>query len=594
MPRSRFTLNTLGIVIMLIVAGFISLFIYGQFNLKNRMIHHLVQQAELESNLLSSSVSHRLQGVHSAESYGAILEYSDFIGVEEVGIYKLSGEEAFQGLRGKGVPGTGKVQGRRIGAGESGDFRRAVESMNVVDAFDHKRRVFTRFTPFMSGEGCISCHKQEGEVLGVFKSTFSTQADFELLDWVTQLIWALGFIMVLTIAGLLVSGAVIREKNKIYTQLEERSETLEKTYQSLDETKSYLQMILDYSKAIIITTDTTGQIVEFNKEAELLTGYSKEDVAGKNVFSFFANPRKKVDIINILKCAQETGNKSWEMRNQEVEIRTRPGENIYVSATFSPLLDSHEETVGVVIVCKDISEHMKLQFKLMQSEKLAGIGTLASGVAHEINNPLAGILGMAEAAMDEDDQDTCRSYLDYIIRYTLAASDIVKELATYSRAADSDTRSTVDLSDAMENALKMSGHSAPLASIKVNSDLETGSYIAANAGELQQIFVNLIVNAIHAMGEKGRLTLKCFHKNDLVIAVVSDTGIGIPKRHLRQIYDPFFTTKPTGEGTGLGLYVVYKLVAKHGGSFDCTSTEGRGTCFTLGFPACRNSNGAGS
>ncbi len=574
--KYKFTLNTLVITIMLAVVGFISLFIYGELNLKDRMIYHLVQKAELEAELLGSAVSLNLQGAHSADSYDAILDYGDFIGVEDIGIYKVNGEEAFQG----------GAQGRRIGAGQSKDFKKAIKSMNSVDSFDHNLRVFTRFTPLMSGEEkCISCHTQEDEVLGILKSTFSTQADFELLDWVTQLIWALGIIMVLTLAGLLLSGAIIREKNKIYAQLEDRSETLENTYHSLAETKSYLQMILDYSKAIIITTDLTGHVVEFNREAELLTGYSKSEMVGRKVLGLCADSEQKKDIIHTLKKAQKTGNKVWEVKNQEVEIKTKSGDHLYVSATFSPLMDTPEKAVGAVVVCKDISEHVKLQFKLMQSEKLAGIGTLASGVAHEINNPLAGILGMAEAARDEDDLTTSRSYLDYIIRYTLDASNIVKELAAYSRTAGTKSKTAVDLSIAMEDALKMSGHSAPFKSIKVNSNLETGSYISANAGELQQIFVNLIVNAIHAMGKKGRLTLKCFHKKDRVIAVVSDTGSGISKRHLGQIYDPFFTTKPAGEGTGLGLYVVYKLVTKYGGSFDCTSTEGKGTSFTLGFPA---------
>lgn len=539
----------------------------------------------MESLLLSSAVSSNLEKVHNPDLYSSnILEYGDFIGVESIAIYKLDGLEAFQS----------RALQRPLEETDRGSFQKSIESMNVVDVFDRERKVFTRFTPFVSDSSCVSCHAQADEVLGVLKTVVSTESDFELLDWTTGLVWGLGLIMVMAIAGLLLASLIIREKNKIYLQLEERSETLKETFHSLDETKSYLQMILDYSKAIIVTTDTAGHIVEFNKEAELLTGFSKEEVVGRSILSFCTDQGQRKELIHVLKQAQLSNNRSWEVRNQEVKITTKSGDNIYISATYSPLMDSPEKEVGTVVVCKDISEQIQLQFKLMQSEKLAGIGTLASGVAHEINNPLSGILGMAEAAKEEEDQATSRSYMDFIIRYTLAASDIVKELASYSRTAVSKSKTPVDVAVAIEDALRMSSHSAPFRSIKVDCDLDKESFISANAGELQQIFVNLIVNAIHAMDEKGVLTLRCLRKGEDIIAIIADTGNGIPKKHLSQIYDPFFTTKPAGKGTGLGLYVVYKLVTKYGGSFDCVSKEGAGTSFTLGFPALSHGKQEGS
>jgi len=226
-----------------------------------------------------------------------------------------------------------------------------------------------------------------------------------------------------------------------------------------------------------------------------------------------------------------------------------------------------------------------LQFKLMQSEKLAGIGTLATGIAHEINNPLAGILGMAEAIREESDMTLIKSHTEDIIQYSENARRIVRELSDYSRAAQNTVESRVDLSKTIENSLKLARHSASFGAIEVDSALEGGSFVHGSQVELQQVFVNLIINAVHAMEGGGALTLRCWKEGPFVKAVVADSGHGIPEEKMNQIFDPFFTTKPVGAGTGLGLYVVYRIVTKYGGGIDVESAEGRGTAFTVKFPA---------
>jgi signal transduction histidine kinase len=191
---------------------------------------------------------------------------------------------------------------------------------------------------------------------------------------------------------------------------------------------------------------------------------------------------------------------------------------------------------------------------------------------------------MAEAIRDEERIDLIKAYTNDIIQYAEHAAKIVRELSAYSRAQRTDARSAVDMADVIENALRLARHSSSFASIELAAGLEKGSYVAANAGELQQVFVNLIINALHAMGDSGTLTVKCSTQSDTVVAMVSDTGCGIPDENLNQIYDPFYTTKPVGIGTGLGLYIVYKIVAKHGGTIDVESRVGRGAAFTLRFP----------
>ena len=137
----------------------------------------------------------------------------------------------------------------------------------------------------------------------------------------------------------------------------------------------------------------------------------------------------------------------------------------------------------------------------------------------------------------------------------------------------------------LENSIKMAKHSADFSLITIITDMKRGCWINANAGEMQQVFINLIINATHAMEEKGgKLILSCYMTNDSINTVVTDTGTGIKKEHLNQIYNPFFTTKPVGKGTGLGLYVAYKIITKYHGHIDLLSEEGKGTSFVITLP----------
>ena len=318
--------------------------------------------------------------------------------------------------------------------------------------------------------------------------------------------------------------------------------------------------------------------MEFNPEAEEKLGFKKDAVIGEPASILYENPTERKEIMDIV-------NKFGVARNREVHLLSKNGDVHHVSLTISQLKNDAGEIIGTVGISKDISEERMLQFKLIQSEKMAGIGTLASGIAHEINNPLAGILGMAEAILDENDLRKVNSYARDIVRYTLETTAIVKELLTYSRQTQNESISTIDMAVILENSIKMAKHTVDFASITIISDMKKGCWTSANAGEMQQVFINLIVNAIHAMEEKGgKLILSCYKNDDSIKAVVTDTGIGIKKDYLSQIYNPFFTTKPVGKGTGIGLYVVYKIVTKYNGHIDVISDEGKGTSFVLTFP----------
>ena len=253
-----------------------------------------------------------------------------------------------------------------------------------------------------------------------------------------------------------------------------------------------------------------------------------------------------------------------------------------------PILDEKGNLLSVIEYMKDITEEQRLQEQLIQSEKLAGIGILASGVAHEINNPLSGIIGMTEVALEEEDISKSRSYLMDIMNCAERIGEIVKGLRSYSRAAKKEDLSPVDLNEVLQESLRMVCLAIKPGSVEVVKKFQPIEKIQANIGEIQQVFTNLITNAFQSMdGKGGKLVLSTRSLKDSIEVKVSDSGKGIPKKYINQIFDPFFTTKKPGEGTGLGLNIVYRIVTKYEGTIDVESKEQVGTTFTIKFPIRR-------
>ena len=254
-----------------------------------------------------------------------------------------------------------------------------------------------------------------------------------------------------------------------------------------------------------------------------------------------------------------------------------------------PVSDEKGNLLYLIEYVKDITEEQRLQEQLVQSEKLAGIGILASGVAHEINNPLSGIIGMAEIALEEEDPFKKKDYLTDILTCGQRIAEIVNGLRSYSRTAKREELGAVDLQEILETSLKMVQLATKSAFVDVIKKYQPIEKIKANPGEIQQVFTNLITNAFQAMnGKENKLTLSSRSLKDFVEIKVGDNGVGIPPPYLKKIFDPFFTTKKMGEGTGLGLNIVYRIVTKHEGTIEVESTEGVGTLFTLKFPKWRD------
>jgi len=266
----------------------------------------------------------------------------------------------------------------------------------------------------------------------------------------------------------------------------------------------------------------------------------------------------------------------------------RSEDNTTLQVFSYPIFDEKGNLLSAIEYTKDVTEQQRLQDQLIQSEKLAGIGILASGVAHEINNPLSGIIGMAEIALEEEDPSKKKDYLTDILECGQRIQEIVKGLRSYSRAAKKEELSLVDLNGILEESLKMVQLAVKVSSVEVIKEFQSVEKIQANVGEIQQVFTNLITNAFQAMdGKGGKLSLSTRLIEDWVEVKVSDNGKGIPQKYLNQIFDPFFTTKKPGEGTGLGLNIVYRIVSKYEGTVDVESKEQIGTTFAIKFPTRR-------
>ena len=232
----------------------------------------------------------------------------------------------------------------------------------------------------------------------------------------------------------------------------------------------------------------------------------------------------------------------------------------------------------------DISESQRLQDQLLQSEKLSSLGTMVSGMAHEISNPMQAVLGLTELILGESDPTVIKELASDLHRVGKHATTVLRDFVTYARTSSNAPKVPVDLNERLIEAVKMVQRGPHFGQVEVVTQLEPIPCISARQAEIDQIFINLIGNAVQAMQGKGRLTLATRCEEALMAVYIIDSGCGIPQEKLQKIFDPFFTTKPQGTGTGLGLSIVHKIMTKYGGTISVNSEEGKGTTFTIQFP----------
>jgi signal transduction histidine kinase len=286
--------------------------------------------------------------------------------------------------------------------------------------------------------------------------------------------------------------------------------------------------------------------------------------------------------------AQPNGSQSTSKPNGNGAPATPGPRESILNLAVAPLVSKDLKEIGRLIIFDDITDRSELERRLVQADKLSSIGLLAAGVAHEVNTPLAVISTYAQMLSKQVSEDEPKAkLLDKIAKQTFRASEIVNSLLNFSRTSPAEF-GDVDINRIIDETVSLVRHQLDKARVEVKLDLQRDvPAVKGNAGKLQQVFLNLVLNARDAMGGGGRLTLRTWSDGAYARVDVSDTGQGISSDHLPRIYDPFFTTKVARKGTGLGLSVTYGIVQEHGGSIEVQSEPGTGTLFHLEFPLAR-------
>lgn len=230
---------------------------------------------------------------------------------------------------------------------------------------------------------------------------------------------------------------------------------------------------------------------------------------------------------------------------------------------------------------------------LVQSEKMTAVGTLVSGIGHEINNPLYVVLAIAEALTDQQDLAQCRAYGHEILKHAKNIAETVKNLSRYAQPGARHDLQRVDINASIAGAVRLASRALRDDRIEIKTTASPAPDILAKPEEIQQVIFNIVRNAIQAIAGKGMIEIHTAQEADRVTVRIQDTGTGIPDEHLKRVFDPFFTTKGPDEGEGLGLYIVRQIVTRHGGTIEAENAAGGGARFVLRFPIAEKKNAAG-
>jgi hypothetical protein len=372
--------------------------------------------------------------------------------------------------------------------------------------------------------------------------------------------------------------AVAIENSLLYQEQTERAAELELL-------KEFNESIVESINVGLLAVDSTGHITGCNSALEELLGVRRDEAIGARVEDLFAD-----DFAETLH--QALGENGWELTAlrhiYKLHTATREGTSLILNIAFAPLRRTEIAAhTGALVVLEDVTARVRLEEQLQQREKLSSIGLLAAGVAHEINTPLTGVssytqmlLGMLQTS------DPKHKLLEKIHRQTERATGIVNNLLNFSRTGLVTEFDDVDVNRVLDDTLQLLEPQLRQSRIEIVREYDAELPPAyGNAGKLQQVFTNLLLNARDAIPDGGRITLSTATGDGESISVlVADTGIGIAPENVARIYDPFFTTKGIGRGTGLGLAVSYGIVQEHSGHINVQSAPGRGTTFRITLP----------
>lgn len=375
-------------------------------------------------------------------------------------------------------------------------------------------------------------------------------------------------------------AVVIRIHEK---QLQEYAEDLESKVRErtreLSETLSYLENLIHSSVDAIITLDNHGNITLFSRGAQEILGYTSEEMVGKQICSLCEScVVEQCPIVGV-------SDQQIRLKNTQIDFKSKQGELIPFNMSASSIKNEAGDVIGVLTISKDMTQPKKMQQQIQQAEKLAGIGQLAAGLAHQLNTPLASIILSAQMMKDVITDTEVLDDLGKIERQADHCKKLIQDLLSFSRPPEKH-KSRIKLEETIEVAVRIMQKEFSHRDIRILTEFDhNGNEIHGNQNQIEQLFFNLLKNAQDAMPKGGEIRIRtCKDANQQIRITVTDTGMGIQRNNLNKIFDPFFTTKDVGKGTGLGLSVCYGIVEEHNGSIEVESQPSKGTTFILRFP----------
>ncbi len=406
---------------------------------------------------------------------------------------------------------------------------------------------FSQFMPLKVEDKLIG-------LLGMGRKADTTFLNIE--DW--ELLTTIGYPVALAL-----------ENAALYDQASDRALELERL-------KDYSENIIESLTVGVAVLDQRGRIIGWNRVLEETFFKKKDEVLGRGLGEILGEA-------NLAAIFPSETQSDYRLLS-EIQIQVAMGQNRIFDIAKTPLLDNRLNPYGTIIVFEDITEKILMQHQLMTSEKLASIGLLSAGVAHEINTPLTGISSYVQLLQKKLADSHYAQILEKIETQTDRVARIIKNLLNFARSPSEISFSRVNVTDGLKEIIALIDYKLKAINIVLELNAREVKPIWAQGERLQQVFINIILNALDAMPDGGTLRLGVEEQDEFIAVRITDTGTGIKKQHLAHIFDPFFTTKGVGKGTGLGLSISYAIIKEHEGRILVDSVEGRGTTFTVLLP----------
>ena len=365
-------------------------------------------------------------------------------------------------------------------------------------------------------------------------------------------------------------------------ELAEKNVELNRNNIELEQTQKYLHNILENISDGVIALNLAGEITTFNKAAQTITNFSAAEIINKRYDEIFLTTTQGRDFVN------DIIQRGTLPEGRETTIKNKSGEEIPVIAYTTLITDEHSRVIGIVITFNDLTTIKQLEDQIERSKRLAALGEMAAGVAHEIRNPLGGIEMFASILERECEHDERKKkIISSILNGVRSLDKIITELLSFTRSFGKTDFHDVDVIDCIESAIEFASQECNERMITIHKKYSAvqSVMVFGNGDQLKQVILNLLLNAAQAITHKSGIVevISTPHYTEgYVIIEVCDNGNGIKEEYVKKIFDPFFTTK--SKGTGLGLAISYRIIEAHGGSVIVESKENKGTRFLIHLP----------